>query len=279
MRETLSLARTDSTDLNRLETVSDEPSGLRAIRLTLAYDGTRYFGWQRQPNHVTVQQRVEEALACVTGEPEIKVYASSRTDTGVHAIGQSAVLRSATWKAPAARLPFALNTKLPEDVVARDATEVPLSFHPLRQSTGKRYRYRIFCSRKADPLNINRQWWVRRRMDVDAMRAAAQFLIGEHDFFSFQTTGSPRENTVRHVRELTIQTHPHLDGMLFTIDIEANGFLYNMVRNIAGTLVQVGVGRKAPEWIPQVLEATDRRVAGATAPPQGLCLMEVLFDE
>lgn len=250
---------------------------LRAFRLKIAYDGANYFGWQRQPEHPTVQVTLEQALHAVIGDNRIRAYAASRTDTGVHALGQSAVFRTDQWNADPERIPFALNTKLPEDIVARSAEEVPLTFHPLRHSTGKRYRYSIYCSRKADPIGRNTHWWVRRRMDLERMQAAANHLVGEHDFMSFQTTGSPRRTTVRHVRSLKIECQPYLDGRLFTMHIEANGFLYNMVRNIAGTLVQVAVGRESPDWIPQVLLAYDRRVAGATAPPQGLCLMEVLF--
>ena len=250
---------------------------LRAFRLTLAYDGTSYFGWQRQPQHPTIQAHVEEALARITGEERVPVFASSRTDTGVHAIGQSAVFRTAKWTAEARNIPFALNTKLPADIVVRDAAEVALSFHPLRDSTGKRYRYHVYSSRIADPINASTHWWVRRRINLQAMREAARLLVGEHDFFSFQSTGSPRKSTVRNVRRLTIDCRQHLDGKLYIIDIEADGFLYNMVRNIAGTLVQIGVGREPPEWINSVLAAYDRRVAGATAPAQGLCLMEVYF--
>ena len=216
-------------------------------------------------------------MAKITGQNGIRVHASSRTDTGVHAIGQSAVFRTRHWNAPAESIPFALNTKLPADIVARHSVEVSPAFHPLRDSTGKRYQYRIYCSRKADPLQRDRHWWVRRRMNLEAMRRAGSYLVGEHDFFSFQSAGSPRKHTIRVVRELTVDCVDHLDGKLFTIDIRANGFLYNMVRNIAGTLVQVAVGREPPEWIQSVLAANDRRVAGATAPPHGLCLIEVYY--
>lgn len=250
---------------------------LRAFRLTLAYDGTNYFGWQRQPHHPTVQACVEAALANITGEERIRAFASSRTDTGVHAVGQSAAFKTRAWKADADSIPFALNTKLPPDIVAREAVEVSLSFHPLRDSTGKRYQYQIYCSRKADPIRARTHWWIRRRINLEAMQLAAAYLVGEHDFFSFQSAGSPRQNTIRHVRSLNVDGKPHMDGILYTIDIVANGFLYNMVRNIAGTLVQIGVGRERPEWIRDVLAASDRRVAGATAPPQGLCLVEVYY--
>lgn len=250
---------------------------LRAYRLTIAYDGTDYFGWQRQPHHPTVQSHVEAAVRSTLGDDAIQVYASSRTDTGVHAIGQSAMLRTTLWPAEADKLPFALNTRLPLNIVVRDAVEVPLDFHPLRHSTGKRYRYQVYCARKGDPLHARTHWWIRQRVDLGKMRAAAERFVGEHDFFSFQSAGSPRENTVRHVRSLTIEANDHMDGKLYFVDIEANGFLYNMVRNIVGTIVQVGVGREQPDWITQVLDAHDRSVAGAAAPPQGLCLMEVLF--
>lgn len=249
---------------------------LRCYRLTLAYDGSAYFGWQRQLVHPTVQAAVETALAATLGH-SVTAYASSRTDTGVHALGQSVAFRSSNWPATPERLPLALNTNLPMDIVCREAIEVPLGFHPLRDSRGKRYRYQVYCSRKADPIYGRTHWWVRRKIDVERMKQAAEFLRGKHDFISFQSTGSPRQSTVRHVRQLAIEPTPHMDGQLLTIEIEADGFLYNMVRNIVGTLVQVGVGREPPHWIEEVLAAKDRRVAGATAPPQGLFLLEVLY--
>lgn len=250
---------------------------VRNFRLTLAYDGSKYFGWQRQPDQPTVQEAVETALSCLLGgRSDIKAYASSRTDTGVHALGQSVVFRTTDWPAEPEKLPLAINTKLPPDIVVRKCVEVPHSYHPLRDSTGKRYRYLIYCSRIADPIGGRTHWWVRRRMKVEPMQAAADLLLGEHDFFSFQSAGSPRQNTIRHVRQLQVVKTAYLDGDLYTIDIEANGFLYNMVRNIVGTLVQVGVGREPPPWIADVLAARDRRLAGATAPPQGLILVEVL---
>ncbi|MCA9132957.1 MAG: tRNA pseudouridine(38-40) synthase TruA [Planctomycetales bacterium] len=252
-------------------------AALRCLRLTLAYDGSNYFGWQRQPDQPTVQAAVEAALCQVTGDTRLSVLASSRTDTGVHALGQSAVFTTARWPAAAERLPFALNTKLPRDIVARQAVEVPLGFNPLRESTGKRYRYQIYAARKADPIHAGTHWWVRRPVQLERMQQAATRLVGRHDFTSFQTMGSPRSSTIREVRELRVAAREHMDGLLLTVDIEANGFLYNMVRNIAGTLVQVGVGREKPEWIEDVLRAKDRRVAGQTAPPQGLFLVEVKY--
>lgn len=250
---------------------------MRAFLLTLAYDGSNYCGWQLQPDQPSVQQAVESALCKVLDIPFIRVHASSRTDTGVHALGQAAVIRTDAWNAPADRLHFALNTRLPPDVVARAAVEVSTDFHPLRDSTGKRYRYHVFSSRIEDPLTARNHWWIRRRISLEAMRHAANHLLGRHDFESFQSSGSPRSSTVRTVRSLTINESEHVDGKLYTIEIEADGFLYNMVRNIVGTLVQVGVGRAPHAWVRDVLEAKDRSLAGAAAPPQGLTLLEVLF--
>jgi tRNA pseudouridine38-40 synthase len=249
----------------------------RCFRLTLAYDGTNYFGWQRQPRHPSVQAAVEKAICAVTGDQKMHAWASSRTDTGVHALGQSAVFTSALWPAPADRLPLAINTKLPGDISVRDAVEVPLRFNPLRLSTGKRYRYQVYSARKPDPIGARTQWWVPQLMELPPMQAAAQLIVGQHDFAAFQTTGSPRSTTIREVRELTIEAAEHMDGIRFTIEVEASGFLYNMVRNIAGTLVQIGVGRKPPEWITEVLASRDRREAGQTAPACGLFLLEVKY--
>jgi tRNA pseudouridine38-40 synthase len=260
-----------------LKSAEEVASALRVFLLTLAYDGSAYCGWQLQVDQPTVQQAVELALCKVLDLPHVRVHASSRTDTGVHALGQAAVVRTHAWSAPADRLHAALNTRLPADIVARSSVEVPSSFHPLRDSKGKRYRYRVFSSRLQDPIGARTHWWIRRPVSLSAMRDAASRLLGRHDFDSFQSTGSPRSSTVRTVRSLTIEESPHIDGTLYTIEIEADGFLYNMVRNIVGTLVQVGVGRETADWVTSVLAARDRTLAGATAPPQGLTLLEVLF--
>jgi tRNA pseudouridine38-40 synthase len=212
----------------------------------------------------------------VLGTP-VRALASSRTDAGVHALGQAVVIRTGAWPASADRLPFAVNTHLPPTVVVRHAREVPVDFHPLRDSTGKNYRYLIYNSRKGDPLGAHTHWWVRRKICLEKMRAAAVLMLGKHDFASFESAGSPRSSTVRTITALNIDQSEHMDGQLFSISVQADGFLYNMVRNIVGTLVQVGVGRESPEWITHVLHARDRRQAGATAPPQGLALVEVYF--
>ncbi|GIW98473.1 MAG: tRNA pseudouridine synthase A [Pirellulaceae bacterium] len=270
----VSVAETASTAAG-----SSLPRPLRAFRLTVAYDGSNYYGWQRQPDRPTIQEKLENALERLLQVPRVRIVGSSRTDTGVHAIGQSAKLLTDRWPAAAERLPLAINSLLPRDIVVRRAEEVPLQFHPLKHCIGKWYRYQVYVSRIADPLGARTHWWIRRPVDFDAMVVAAQYLRGRHDFYSLQTTGSPRKSTVRHVTRLDISRQQHLDGWLFCIDVEADGFLYNMVRNIVGTLVQVGVGRERPEWVQQVLAAKDRTVAGAAAPPQGLCLMQVYYAD
>ncbi len=250
---------------------------LRCFRLTIAYDGTNYFGWQKQPHHPSVQAVLEHAVCAITGDKRTHVKASSRTDTGVHALGQSAVFTSSGWPAPADRIPLAINTKLPVDVAVRDAVEVPLKFNPLKASKSKRYRYQVYSARRPDPIGARTHWWVPRRMELEPMIAAGKLLLGTHDFAAMQTTGSPRSSTIRQIRDLTITAVPYMDGKLISIEVEANGFLYNMVRNIAGTLVQVGVGRKSPEWISEVMDSRDRREAGQTAPACGLFLLEVKY--
>ena len=256
-------------------TKSDE----RVFKLIVAYDGTNYFGWQYQPDQPTVQRFIETALGIVLGQPRWPARASSRTDAGVHALGQVVVFKTNAWRAPADRLTPALNTHLPDDIVIRSAVEVQPNFHPLAFCIGKRYRYRVYSSRVADPLDGRFHWWVKHRLNVDAMREAAGLLLGKHDFAAFETSGSPRQNTVRTVREIEIESHGYLDGQQISIEIEADGFLYNMVRNIVGTLVVVGRKRQTPSWVCDVLASKDRRLAGQTAPPQGLQLLEIFFAD
>lgn len=249
----------------------------RTFKLLIAYDGSQFFGWQRQAEARTVQATLEDAIANITGDRVVRLLASSRTDTGVHALGQCATFRSRSWKAPAANLPLAINTQLPPDVVVRAASEVPMSFNPIRNARGKRYRYSIYSSRVNNPLVRQQAWWVKRRLDVHAMRTAAAELLGKHDFASFQTKGSPRQSTVRTVTAIDISSSSYMDGHSVSIEIEADGFLYNMVRNVVGTLVLAGLNHKSISWVGEVLKARDRRHAGPTAPAHGLCLLEIYF--
>ena len=253
------------------ETKSDE----RVFRLIVAYDGTNYFGWQRQPTKPTVQRAIELALGKVLGRPRWPVRASSRTDAGVHAVGQVVVFKSNLWRAPADRLLPALNTWLPDDIVVRSCEDAEPNFHPLVHCIGKRYRYRIYASRIPDPLDGRFHWWIKTALDVEAMREAASLLVGKHDFAAYETSGSPRESTIRTVHAIDIESKNYLDGTHVNIEVAADGFLYNMVRNIVGTLVVVGRKRAAPVWVTEVLKSQDRREAGQTAPAKGLHLLAV----
>ncbi len=250
---------------------------MRFLKLTIAYDGTDFAGWQVQPNERTVQQTLERAIASVTGE-EVRATASGRTDAGVHAVGQvvSVALRSAL---PAETLCRALNANTPHDLVVMDVTEATEGFHAIRDATGKRYRYVIQDGRLKDLFSRAYAWHIPQPLDDNAMREAAALLVGRHDFASFEAAGSERKTTVRHVTDLTVERTSENRFPRITIEIAADGFLYNMVRNIVGTLVEIGRGNQPVTWINDVLHAKDRKVAGPTAPPKGLFLVSVDYDE
>ena len=250
-------------------------AAVRTFKLTLAYDGTAFAGWQFQPASRTVQAVLEEAMAAVTGLSG-RALAAGRTDAGVHALGQIVSVRSDTRLTPEV-LRRALNARLPDDVAVIEAVEVPASFHPIRHATGKRYRYLLCDARVRTVFRRYTSWHLHTRLDVDAMRRAAACLLGTHDFRSFQSQGSPRSSTVRTVRELTIARGKGPDEDLVTLEIEADGFLYNMVRSIVGTLVEVGRGARPEGWVAAALEACDRSAAGPKAPPQGLILVRVNY--
>jgi tRNA pseudouridine38-40 synthase len=244
---------------------------MRTFKLTLAYDGTSYSGWQSQPGQLTLQDMLERALADITSE-SIRVVASGRTDAGVHAFGQVVSFRSQTALEPAV-LQRALNAELPHDMAVLSVVEVPAEFHAISSARRKRYRYQIEDGPIRDVFNRRYCWHVHGRLDVQAMHRAAQALVGRHDFSSFETSGSERESSVRTVYELSA-TRP-VGGESVVLEIEADGFLYNMVRVIVGTLVEVGQGKRPEAWPAEVLQACDRRAAGRTAPPEGLFLVRV----
>lgn len=250
----------------------------RSFALTIAYDGTRYAGWQNQINAIAVQQRLEEAVERAFGY-RTPVVGSGRTDAGVHALAQIAKLSLNDWPHSPEKIVPALNTRLPRDIVVRKVVETRLDFDPVRNAIGKRYRYTIRSAPHPDPFAGRYHWYFPRPIDVALMQEAAQTLIGCHDFEAFQSLGSPRVTTVRTVRELALKESLAMEGMDLEWEIEADGFLYNMVRNIIGSLVEVGTGRYSPRWIRDVLESRDRGRAGQTAPPQGLCLMRVDYPE
>jgi tRNA pseudouridine38-40 synthase len=250
----------------------------KTFALTLAYDGTRYAGWQIQPNGLAIQQVVTDAVSKVVGHP-VHVQGSGRTDAGVHAIGQVASFTTETWKISADRMALAINGYLPRDIVVLESRRVVLGFDPIRSAIRKRYRYCIRISRVPDPLRHAHHWWIPRPLDVDAMRAGAIHLLGTHDFKAFQTLGSVRKTTTRTVSNLEFFEQPAPAGIEWNIEIEADGFLYNMARNIVGALVQVGRRRFSPHWIRELLASRERGTESQTAPARGLCLVRVDYPD
>jgi tRNA pseudouridine38-40 synthase len=247
---------------------------MRTIKLTLAYDGTDYAGWQAQRSAKTLQGTLEAAIAKVTGQ-SIRVFASGRTDAGVHALGQVISFTTAS-EMPVDVLQRALTNNLPRDMVVLEAVEAPKGFRAQHDAVRKRYRYQLDDGSAPNPLDRQQVWHYGRPLDVDAMKRAADLLLGTHDFASFESSGSRRDSSVRTIFDLAVSrgsNEPHR----ITIEVEANGFLYNMVRAIVGTLVEVGLGNHAPAWIAEVVSAKDRGRAGRTAPAHGLCLLWVAY--
>lgn len=249
------------------------------ICLKLAYEGTRYSGWQAQPGRQTVQGTLAEAIHQISGET-ILPRGSSRTDAGVHALAQivgfttSSPLGADVWVR-------ALNAKLPSDITVVDGCEAPLDFDPVRAAARKRYRYRIHDAPWKPVLDRHLVWRWKGGLDVAAMQAAAPALVGEHDFTSFETTPSTRLSKVRTLFDVSVARVTVADDAPASevwIEVEGNGFLYNMVRIITGSLVMVGCGKRRPEWLREVLEAQSRPTAGPTAPPQGLVLLSSFLD-
>ncbi len=249
---------------------------MRALKITLAYDGTDFSGWQVQPKRRTVQGELERVLRAITGEDQLRAIASGRTDAGVHALGQVASVQT-NCRLPAGTLLRALNAELPDDITVLLVEDAVEGFHAIRDAVSKRYRYVIHDAPLADCIRRRWHWKVWTPLDDDAMRRASTALIGTHDFRSFQSSGADRKTTIRTVTDLTIQRDAGADRGEITLEIEADGFLYNMVRAIVGALVEVGRGAKPPAWIAEALAAHDRRSAAATAPPQGLFLVRVVY--
>jgi tRNA pseudouridine38-40 synthase len=244
------------------------------VKLVLEYDGTEFVGWQVQPNGRSVQAVVEGALAELLGEP-VKVAAAGRTDSGVHALGQ--VVGFSTSRAlPVKAYAVGLNGHLPADVAVVAAEEVPEAFDPRRWSLGKRYRYSINNRRGRSPLRRRTHWEVFAPLDVEAMRAGARALVGRHDFSAFRASDCQARHPVREVRAVTIAGEA---GGALEVEVEGTAFLKHMVRNIVGTLVEVGKGKQSVEWVAEVLASRDRTRAGQTAPAHGLCLVEVRMGD
>ncbi len=245
---------------------------MRNIKLILCYDGTEFHGWQRQPSLRTVQEVLEEAIERLTGVRPTTT-ASGRTDAGVHAMGQVVHFLTASRHEPETFV-RALNAMLPRDLRILDAAEMPQAFHATLDARSKRYRYTIDNARIASPFQLRYSWHVPRPLDAGAMGRAGASLLGRHDFRSFETDWPNRMSSVRTIFDVAVAR----DGDLVTIEVEADGFLYNMVRSIAGTLVLVGQGKRPESWVADVLAAQDRVEAGPTAPPQGLFLLTVRYS-
>lgn len=242
------------------------------IKLILEYDGTEYVGWQTQTNGPSIEQWLRAALQQLLGE-EVQIEAATRTDSGVHALGQVACFVTSRTL-PMKAYHMGLTDLLPRDIAVVGASEAPESFDPRRDAKGKRYRYLISNRRYRSPTRRRTHWEVFQPLDVPAMRRGAQFLLGEHDFSAFQAADCQAGHARREIRALSVETR---DEKEIAISVEGTAFLKHMVRNIVGSLVEVGRGRRSPEWVGEVLESRDRTLAGPTAPPHGLTLLEVIY--
>ncbi len=247
----------------------------RTFKLTIAYDGSEFAGWQVQPGKATIQGTLQQALRHLTGE-SVQVIGSGRTDAGVHAFGQVASL-SVPWRDTPRRLAAALNANLPDTIVVTSAEDAPDGFHAIRDAVSKRYRYQLQVGGDRDVFEYRYRWHLHSKIDLELITRAAGRLIGRHDFAGFQAAGSDRRTTTRDVRACELFQQPSTDPnrLYLAIEIEADGFLYNMVRNIVGTLVEIGRGKQPPEWIDQIIESGNRDIAGQTAPAHALFLVRV----
>ena len=244
----------------------------KRIKMIVAYDGTNYSGWQFQQNAVTIEQKLNEALSDLLGE-EITVTGASRTDAGVHSLGNVCIFDTDT-RIPAEKIAFALNARLPEDIVVQDSCEVDKDFHPRFSHSRKTYEYRVLNRKFPLPTLRRDTYFYHHPLDVEKMQKAASYLEGEHDFKSFCSVHTQAETTVRTIYSCTVGK----DGDIIKIRVKGNGFLYNMVRIIAGTLIEVGAGKREPEEVLTMLEKADRCTAGPTAPAHGLTMICIDYE-
>jgi tRNA pseudouridine38-40 synthase len=244
---------------------------VRNIKLTVQYDGSKYHGWQIQPGKKTIQGELVEAVSNLVGT-KIHVHGASRTDAGVSALGQVALFEVDS-PIPTENFPEAISDRLPRDIIVTDAEEMPWGFDLISGVTSKLYRYTIYTGRHRPVLQLNQCWHISKKLDVSAMNQAAQLLVGKKDFKSFASAADKRQSSIRTIFRCEATSE---DKWIY-IDVEGDGFLYNMVRNIVGTLVEVGAGRWEPEKINEILEAKNRTAAGPIAPPQGLCLIWIKY--
>lgn len=247
---------------------------MKRVKLVVSYDGTNYHGWQLQPNGLSIEAVLNEALSSLLRE-KIAVIGASRTDSGVHAMGNVAVFDTEN-RMPAEKICFALNQRLPGDIRIQSSREVPADWHPRKQNCVKTYEYRILNRKVEMPTSRLYTYFCYFPMDVEKMQKAAGYLLGEHDFKSFCTVRTQAEDTVRTVYSLTVERDP---ADIVTIRISGSGFLYNMVRIIAGTLLRVGTGLYPPEHVEEILDARNRQAAGPTLPAKGLTLIQLQYEE
>ncbi len=245
---------------------------MRNIKLTIEYDGKCYNGWQKQPNKLNIQGEIERAIYNITKE-EVDLIGSGRTDAGVHALGQVANFKTNS-EISIEKLPLAINSQLKNSIVIKEAEEVDERFHSRYNAKHKTYRYIINNSKCGTAIYRNLEYSYPFKLDVEKMKQASKYFEGEHDFKAFKSSGTSSKNSVRTIYKAIVKQ----EGEKIIIELTGNGFLYNMVRIISGTLLDVGLGKIKPEEIPEIIESKDRQRAGKTLPPYGLYLVEVKYN-
>ncbi|MBV4416831.1 tRNA pseudouridine(38-40) synthase TruA [Clostridium tyrobutyricum] len=244
---------------------------MKNIKLVIEYDGTNYSGWQRQKNAMTIQEKLEMAIQKSTGK-YCNTIGCSRTDSGVHA-RQFTCNFLTDSKIPSSKFKMVLNSQLPEDIVVLKSEEVDINFHSRYNTIGKEYSYTIIIGNNRPAIGRNYIYYFQRRLNIDNMKTACKFFIGKHDFSAFKSNGSSAKTSVRTIKKFTVSKQENLIKFIVTGD----GFLYNMVRIMVGTLLEVGVGRFSPEYVLDILRSKDRSKAGKPAPGRGLCLEKVFY--
>lgn len=244
---------------------------MRNIKLIIEYDGTEYKGWQKQPNRLNIQGEIERAIENITGE-KVELIASGRTDAGVHAIGQVANFKTNS-KFPIERIPIAINSQVKNSIRIKNAEEVDENFHSRYNCKKKTYRYIIDNSPYGSAIYRNIVYHLPMKLDIEKMKKAIKYFEGEHDFKAFRSSGTSSKNSIRTIYKADLL----IEGTTIGIELTGNGFLYNMVRIISGTLVDVGLGKIKADDIPEIIESKDRTRAGKTLPPQGLMLLQVEY--
>lgn len=245
---------------------------MRNIKLTIEYDGKEFHGWQKQPNKLNIQGEIERAIYNITKE-EVNLIGSGRTDAGVHALGQVANFKTNS-EIPIEKLPLAINSQLKNSIVIKEAEEVDERFHSRYNAKHKTYRYIINNSKCGTAIYRNLEYSYPFKLDAEKMKQASKYFEGEHDFKAFKSSGTSSKNSVRTIYKAIVKQ----EGEKIIIELTGNGFLYNMVRIISGTLLDVGLGKIRAEEIPEIIESKDRQRAGKTLPAHGLYLVEVKYD-